>query len=123
MTKWHRLILVGLLTTALLLLIGCAVAAPQTATAEPTAPAASEAPEATPEPTPTAAPEPTPFSFAWMSDTQEYAANRSDIFNGMMQWITDSQAEYNTILTIRTGDIIRGSYKDKVFITKDILLS
>ncbi len=112
MTKWHRLLLTGLLTTALLLLIGCAVAAPQTAAPEPTAPAASEAPEATPEPTPIATPEPTPFSFAWMSDTQEYAANRSDIFNGMMQWITDSQAEYNTILTIHTGDMIRGSYKD-----------
>ena len=111
MTKWHRLFLFGLLTTAILLLLGCAGVAKQPAETT-TAPAASEAPAATPEPTPAVAPEPTPFSFTWMSDTQEYAANRSDIFNGMMQWISDSQAKYNTILTIHTGDMIRGSYKD-----------
>jgi len=75
-------------------------------------PAGTPEPTATPEPTPSAKPEPTPFSFAWMSDTQEYAANRNDIFCGMTQWIADSQAKWNTIASIHTGDIIRGSYKD-----------
>lgn len=117
MTKLNRTFLFWILVCSLLFLTGCSGGALQTASA---APAASSSPEATatpeptaaPTPTPTAVPEPTPFSFAWMSDTQEYAANRSDIFNGMMQWITDSQAEYNILLTIHTGDMIRGSYKD-----------
>lgn len=118
MTKWHRFllfgILVGILLNALLLITGCAVApaATQMDATEPAAPTTSAAPVATPEPTPTAKPEPTPFSFAWMSDTQEYAANRNDIFCGMTQWIADTQTDYNTILTIHTGDMIRGSYKD-----------
>lgn len=104
-----------MLACASLLIAACSGAAkqaPAASTAEPANPTASAPAEpAGLEPTPPE-PEPTPFSFAWMSDTQEYAANRSDIFDGMMQWITDSQAEYNTILTIHTGDIIRGSYKD-----------
>lgn len=47
-----------------------------------------------------------------MSDTQEYAANSNDIFCEMTQWIADTQAEWDTVLTIHTGDIIRGSYKE-----------
>lgn len=115
MTNWYRPLLAGLLLTSLALLTGCALSsteAAQPAAAKAPPQAATAAPAATPEPTPTATPEPTPFSFAWMSDTQEYAANRSDIFDGMMQWITDTQADYHTILTIHTGDMIRGSYKD-----------
>ncbi len=64
-------------------------------------------PTATSEPTPTKEPEPTPFSVAWMSDTQEYAANNNDVFCAMTQWIADTAEERNTLLTIHTGDIIR----------------
>lgn len=112
-TKLYVL-LICLFSGILLVLAGCAGAvkpevtkAPPAATAEP-----SQTPAPTPEPTPTAEPQATPFSFAWMSDTQEYAANHNDIFCDMTEWIAKSQAEWNTVLTIHTGDIIRGSYKD-----------
>lgn len=100
-------------TAALMLAAACSPAPTErqneaaAATAEP-----SEAPSATPEPDATAAPEPTPFTFAWMSDTQEYAANDNAIFCSMTQWIADTQPDWNTVLTIHTGDLIRGSYKD-----------
>ncbi len=83
----------------------------ETASAQPTGtPTATPAPTATP--TPTTTPAPTPFSLAWMSDTQEYAANGADIFCSMTQWIADSRGEWNTILTVHTGDLIRGSYRE-----------
>lgn len=79
----------------------------------PTEAAAAATPEqtATPGPTetpaPTGEPEPTPFSIAWMTDTQEYAANRNEVFCTMTQWIADTEKERNTLMTIHTGDIIR----------------
>ena len=79
---------------------------------------ATETPPSTPEPTaaPTATPEPTPeleaFSIAWMSDTQAYTAANNDIFGKMTQWICDTQKEYNTVLTVHTGDIVYNAYQD-----------
>lgn len=82
---------------------------------EPTAekgrePAAT--PEPTPESTPTPFPLPTPFSLAWMTDTQEYAGSRAEVFRAMTQWIADTAQERNTILTVHTGDLIRNPYLD-----------
>ncbi len=82
------------------------------ATASPTQVVQTPLPIVTPVPSPTPYPDPTPFSIAWMTDTQEYAANHNDIFCGMTQWIADTQAKYNTVLTVHTGDIIRGSYRE-----------
>ena len=123
MSKVSRLLLTMVLALVILLpLTSCTAATatpaetPQiTATQElASSPAETAEPTATPSPEPvvTAQPQATPFSFAWMSDTQEYAANNNAIFCDMMQWITDTQAEYATVLTIHTGDLIRGSYKD-----------
>lgn len=106
---WKILIAITLLG-ALLTFLACAGAS-QLETAE-SDPGATAEPRATPEPTVTAEPRPTPFSFAWMSDTQEYAANHNDIFCDMTGWIAKAQSDWNTVLTIHTGDIIRGSYKD-----------
>ena len=81
-------------------------------------------PEASPEPTPEASPEPTPepelksapeptaFSIAWISDTQVYTAADSDVFGRMTQWISDTQQEYNTVLTVHTGDIVFNPYRE-----------
>lgn len=82
--------------------------------------AATSTPTSTPEPTPTPTLEPTPeptpepeaFSIAWMSDTQEYAAKNNDVFGRMTQWISDTQQEYNTVLTVHTGDIVYNPYKE-----------
>lgn len=86
---------------------------------------ATEAPLSTPEPTaaPTATPEPTPeptqepeaFSIAWMSDTQAYTAANNDAFGKMTQWICDTQKEYNTVLTVHTGDIVYNAYQDSAW--------
>mgnify|MGYP000896177741 FL=1 len=95
------------------LFLACSPAAePAVATPEPTQATATPAPTATPVPSPTPFPEPTPFTVAWMTDTQEYAANHNDIFCAMTQWIADTQKEYNTVLTVHTGDMIRGSYRE-----------
>lgn len=80
--------------------------------------AATEAPLPTPAPTaePAATPEPTPepeaFSIAWMSDTQIYTAANNDVFGKMTQWICDTQKEYNTVLTVHTGDTVYNAYKE-----------
>ncbi|HRX57462.1 MAG TPA: metallophosphoesterase [Eubacteriales bacterium] len=66
----------------------------------------------TAEPTATPLPQPTPFSVAWMTDTQEYTANQNEVFCAMTQWIADTQSERNTLLTVHTGDLIRGSYRE-----------
>jgi hypothetical protein len=102
------------LLSALLLLFACAPVAEVTAppTTEPTTEPTAAVAAPSQEPSPTPFPEPTPFSIAWMTDTQEYAANHNDIFCAMTQWIADTQAEYNTVLTVHTGDIIRGSYRE-----------
>ncbi len=101
------LLILALCTSACVTLAASLPAAPTVeTTAAPTQTATPE-PTATPLPTPTATPELTPFSVAWMTDTQEYAANHNDIFCSMTQWIADTADERNTILTIHTGDIIR----------------
>lgn len=96
------------------LLLGCAVS---------TTVAVSEAPEATPVPTlaptptptptfvPTPTPAPTPFSIAWVSDTQEYAANNVDAYCSMTKWIADTREARATALYIHTGDAVGGSYR------------
>ena len=82
---------------------------------------ATETPPSTPDPTaaPTATPEPTPeleaFSIAWMSDTQAYTAANNDDFGKMTQWICDTQKEYNTVLTVHTGDIVYNAYQDSAW--------
>ena len=97
----------------LLLLSACVSAAtnlpvqPESVIAEAPTSTATPTPMETPEPTATPEPEPTPFSVAWMSDTQEYAANNKDVFCSMTQWVADTEQERNTLLLIHTGDIIR----------------
>ncbi len=69
----------------------------------------------TPEPVETNVPpppEPTPFSFAWISDTQEYTAKDNNVFSTMTQWVADTRQQYNTVLTIQTGDIVYNAYQD-----------
>ncbi len=78
-----------------------------TATPTPTASILS-----TPEPTPEPAPEPEAFSIAWMSDTQAYTAADNDVLGKMTQWISDTQKEYDTVLTVHTGDIVYNAYKE-----------
>jgi hypothetical protein len=86
--------------------------------AEPTAPpeASSSIAPAMKTPQKTAAavasptPEPTPFSFAWIADTQQYTAKDNDVFSTMTKWIADTQGEYNTVLTMHTGDIVYNPY-------------
>lgn len=80
---------------------------PESVIAEAPTQDATPTPTETPEPTATPEPEPTPFSVAWMSDTQEYAANHKDVFCSMTQWVADTEQERNTLLLIHTGDIIR----------------
>ena len=83
-------------------------AAPKSAASSPEQPA----PTPTPEPTPAPAPAPTAFSIAWMSDTQGYTAADNDVFGKMTQWVSDTQAEYNTVLTVHTGDIVYNAFRD-----------
>lgn len=100
--------------SALVLLYACSPAAAPAATQSPetTKESVTQPPASTPALSPTPLPEPTPFSIAWMTDTQEYAANHNEVFCAMTQWVADTQSQYNTVLTIHTGDIIRGSYRD-----------
>lgn len=87
---------------------GKATVAPQaTALPAPTTP-----PTPTILPTPTPFPEPTSFSIAWMTDTQEYAANNSAAFESMTRWIADTRDDWHTVLAVHTGDMIRDSYRD-----------
>ncbi len=79
---------------------------PQEATPDPT-PVQTAAITPTQAPTPTEEPEPTPFSVAWMTDTQEYAANHNEVFCDMTRWVADTEKERNTLMLIHTGDIIR----------------
>ena len=83
------------------------VAQAQSVTIAPTA-----EPTATAAPTPVPTPEPTAFTIAWMSDTQAYTAADSDVFARMTQWVRDTQAEYNTVLTVHTGDIVYNAYRE-----------
>ena len=69
-------------------------------------------PEITPEPTLEPAPEPTAFTIAWMSDTQAYTAADSDVFGRMTQWIVDTRQEYNTVMTVHTGDIVYNAFRE-----------
>ena len=78
-------------------------------------PTPSAAPTTTPEPTPEPTQEPEAFSIAWMSDTQTYTAANSDVFGKMTQWICDTQKEYNTVLTVHTGDIVYNPYRDSAW--------
>ena len=82
----------------------------QAAHAEPEQ--AQLSPEPTTEPTPEPTPEPAAFTIAWMSDTQAYTAADSDVFGRMTQWIADTQAEYNTVLTVHTGDIVYNAFRE-----------
>jgi predicted phosphodiesterase len=83
------------------------VAQAQSVTIAPTA-----EPTVTAAPTPVPTPEPTAFTIAWMSDTQAYTAADSDVFARMTQWVRDTQAEYNTVLTVHTGDIVYNAYRE-----------
>lgn len=69
-------------------------------------------PEPTQEPTPEPAAKPIPFTIAWISDTQAYTAADSDVFGRMTQWIADTQAEYNTVLAVHTGDIVYNAFRE-----------
>ena len=112
--------------SSVLLLSACAAepsaqqAKPEARSAQSVNPPQKAAPESTPEPTaePTSepTPEPTPepeaFSIAWLGDTQGYTAANNDVFGKMTQWISDTQAEYNTVLTVHTGDIVYNAFRD-----------
>lgn len=115
----------GVIVLTCLMLAACAVTgtpAQEPAAEDPAVYAAIEQPPLeptqaptqapTPDPTATPIPEPTPFSFAWISDTQAYTAKDSDVFGTMTQWIADTQDEYNTVLTLHTGDIVYNAYQD-----------
>ena len=69
-------------------------------------------PEPSPEPTPEQEQEPKAFTIAWISDTQVYTAADSDTFGRMTQWIADTQAEYNTVMTVHTGDIVYNAFRE-----------
>jgi hypothetical protein len=73
---------------------------------------AKPAPESKPEPDSEPKPEATTFSIAWISDTQVYTAADNDVFGRMTQWISDTQQEYNTLLTVHTGDIVFNAYRE-----------
>ena len=89
------------------------VQAASTSTEKPApTPESTSTPTATPEHTPEPTPAPEPFSIAWMSDTQTYTAANSDVFGRMTQWISDTQKEYNTVLTVHTGDIVYNPYQE-----------
>ena len=47
-----------------------------------------------------------------MSDTQTYTAADNDVLGKMTQWISDTQKECNTVLTVHTGDIVYNAYKE-----------
>lgn len=122
MTTTKNLLVMSVLTLIAFSLSGCQANEPVAREVQPQVVAAqSEAkatqaptptPEPTPEPTPTPPPAPTPFSFAWISDTQNYTSADSDIFGAMTQWIADTQTDYNTVLTVQTGDLVNNPYRE-----------
>ena len=75
-------------------------------------PTPTSTPTPTPEPMPEATQETTAFTIAWMSDTQMYTAANNDVFGRMTQWICDTQQEYNTVLTVHTGDIVYNAFRE-----------
>lgn len=77
-------------------------------------PEPTPAPTTEPTPTPTTEPTPAPtaFSIAWLGDTQAYTAADNDVFGRMMQWVSDTQQEYNTVLTVHTGDIVYNAFRE-----------
>jgi len=72
----------------------------------------SPSPEPTQVPTPEPTPEPKAFSIAWISDTQGYTAADNDVFGKMTQWISDTQQDYDTVMTVHTGDIVYNAYRE-----------
>ena len=84
-------------------------------TTAPSTPTPTTSPTTTPLPTPEPTPELQPFSIAWMSDTQTYTAANNDVFGKMTQWISDTQKEYNTVLTVHTGDIVYNPYQENAW--------
>ncbi len=67
--------------------------------------------EAAATPSASPIPAPVPFSIAWISDTQAYTTKDNDVFSSMTQWIADTQEEYNTVMTVHTGDIVYNPYQ------------
>lgn len=126
MQKTNPVFAVCLALVGLLLLTACAAkptappAKPEVLNAQSVnaaqAPAPSAAHESTTEPTPEPSPEPTPaptaFSIAWMGDTQVYTAADNDVFGRMTQWVSDTSQEYNTVLTVHTGDIVYNAFRE-----------
>lgn len=44
--------------------------------------------------------------FFWMTDTQMYAQNSSEIYSQMTQWVADNREENDIVYGIHTGDIV-----------------
>lgn len=113
----HRLwIALPLAVLAAALLWGCAQKPVVMETASAVTPLPTATPNVTPTPTatpePTATPAPTPYTIVWMSDTQEYASTYPDIYNSMMQYVSDKRDELNIVYLLHTGDLINNAYSD-----------
>ena len=53
-------------------------------------------------------PEEFDFSFAWITDTQNYPKAYPQIYDSMTQWIVDNKEKQNIQYVMHTGDIVDG---------------
>lgn len=77
---------------------------------------------APPTPTPVSSPE--QFSIIWLADTQNIAYHlNDDVFQAMGEWIVEQQEPLNIKYIVQTGDMVDNGYKEKQWMSFDVLLS
>ncbi|MFK9093877.1 metallophosphoesterase [Bacillus salipaludis] len=64
-------------------------------------------------------PEEFDFSFAWITDTQNYSRAYPQIYDSMTQWIVDNKKEQNIQYVMHTGDIVDGHGDQNQWINAD----